>query len=48
MPGLKTKYTAEFRIEIADYIISTGRPITQVAEELGILPIFAPNRADFI
>lgn len=36
MPGLKTKYTAEFRIETADYIISTGRPIAQVAEELGV------------
>ncbi len=31
-----TKYTDEYRRETADYIISTGRPIAQVAEELGI------------
>ena len=29
-------YTEEFRIETADYVISTGRPITQLAAELGI------------
>ncbi len=31
-----TKYTDEYRRETADYINSTGRPIAQVAEELGI------------
>ncbi len=30
------KYTDDYRRETADYIISTGRPIAQVAEELGI------------
>ena len=30
------KYTDEYRREIADYIISTGRPINAVAKELGI------------
>ena len=29
------KYTDEFRRETADYVISTGRPITEVAKELG-------------
>lgn len=29
-------YTPEYRRETADYIISTGRPVRQVAEELGI------------
>ena len=28
------KYTDEFRRETADYVISTGRPITEVAKEL--------------
>lgn len=31
-----TTYTPEYRRETADYIISTGRPVRQVAEELGI------------
>jgi transposase len=31
-----TTYTVEYRRETADYIISTGRPVRQVAEELGI------------
>ena len=30
------KYTDEFRRETADYVISTGRPITEVAKELGL------------
>lgn len=29
-------YTPEFRMETADYAISTGRPVVQVAAELGI------------
>ena len=29
------KYTDEFRREIADYVISTGRPITEVVKEPG-------------
>ncbi len=36
MTNPATKYTDEYRRETADYIISTGRPIAQVAEELGI------------
>ena len=31
-------YTEEFRVETADYIISTGRPTVHVAEELGLNP----------
>lgn len=30
------KYTDEFRRETADYVISTGRPVTEVAKELGL------------
>ena len=30
------KYTDEFRRETADHAISTGRPITGVAKELGL------------
>lgn len=29
-------YTPEFRMETADYALSTGKPIVQVASELGI------------
>ena len=29
-------YTDEFRMETADYVISTGRPITEVSKELGL------------
>ena len=29
------KYTDEFRHKTADYVISTGRPITEVAKEPG-------------
>ena len=38
MVANQKKYTDEFRREIADYVISTGRPITQVCEELGLNP----------
>lgn len=30
------KYTDEFRHKTADYVISTGRPITEVAKEPGL------------
>lgn len=30
------RYTTEYRRETADYIISTNRPITHVAKELGL------------
>ena len=36
MANTSAKYTAEYRRETADYIISTGRPVNQVAAELGI------------
>ena len=36
MPNPAAKYTDEFRRETADYIISTGRPITQCCSELGL------------
>ena len=29
-------YTDEYRLECADYVISSGKPATQVAEELGV------------
>lgn len=32
----KTQYSEEFRIESADYALSTGRPVSQVACEMGI------------
>ena len=36
MPAfVAVKYTDEFRRETADYIISTGRPITECCAELG-------------
>lgn len=31
-----TKYTEEFRRETADYIIASGRPITECCKELGL------------
>jgi transposase len=31
-----TTYTDEYRLECADYVISSGRPATEVARELGI------------
>lgn len=38
MVANQKKYTDEFRRETADYVISTGRPITQVCGELGLNP----------
>ena len=34
--GSYNQYTAEYRRETADYIISTGRPVNQVAQEIGV------------
>ena len=31
-----TTYTDEYRLECADYVISSGRPATEVARELGV------------
>ena len=31
-----TTYTDEYRLECADYVISSGKPATQVAQELGV------------
>lgn len=31
-----SKYTSEFRRETADYVISSGRPITECCRELGL------------
>ena len=36
MPNPAATYTDEFRRETADYIISTGRPITQCCSELDL------------
>ncbi len=36
MSNPAAKYTDEFRRETADYIISTGRPITECCAELGL------------
>ena len=36
MSNPSARYTDEFRRETADYIISTGRPITQCCSELGL------------
>ena len=36
MGDTSTKYTPEYRMETADYIISTGRPTAQVAREIGV------------
>ena len=30
------KYTPEFRMETADYVIASGRPITECCRELGL------------
>ena len=38
MANPAAKYTDEFRRETADYIISTGRPITECCRELGLNP----------
>ena len=34
----QARYTDEFRRETADYVISTGRPVTEVSAELGLNP----------
>ena len=43
-------YTDEYRLECADYVISSGRPATEVAAELGIhgktLQRWVKNRRD--
>ena len=31
-----TTYTDEYRLECADYVISSGRPATEVAREIGV------------
>lgn len=36
MPTSPTRYTPEYRQECAEYVISTGRSIVSVAEELGV------------
>lgn len=36
MPNPAARYTDEFRRETGDYIISTGRPITECCAELGL------------
>ena len=36
LPNPAAKYADEFRRETADYIISTGRPITECCAELGL------------
>lgn len=36
MANTSAKYTDEYRRETADYIISTGRPTTEVCRELGL------------
>ena len=36
MQNPSARYTDEFRRETADYITSTGRPITQCCSELGL------------
>ncbi len=38
MANPAAKYTDEFRRETADYIISTGRPVTECCRELGLNP----------
>lgn len=36
MANPAAKYTDEFRCETADYVISTGRPISECCRELGL------------
>ena len=38
IPNPAAKHTDEFRREIADYIISTGRPTTECCAEQGLNP----------
>lgn len=33
---VRNEYTEEFRRETADYVIAAGRPVSQMAEELGM------------
>ena len=34
--GYMAKYTDEFRLEAVDYVLASGRPITECARELGL------------
>lgn len=36
MPAQRTRYTDEYRREAADYALSSGRPITETAADLGL------------
>ena len=36
MADERTRYTDEYRREAADYALSAGRPITEIAGELGL------------
>lgn len=36
MPKGQKNYTEEYRKESADYAIASGRPVKQIAEELGV------------
>lgn len=36
MAKARTEYTKEYRQECADYAIKSGRPVPEVAEELGL------------
>ena len=38
MASERAKYTEEYRVEAADYAISTGRPVIEVAREIGVEP----------
>lgn len=38
MTANQAKYTPEFRRETADYVIASGRPITECCKELGLNP----------
>lgn len=48
----RREYTDEYRRETADYVISSGRPISQMADELGInkktLARWVKNRRDML
>ena len=36
MSSERTRFTDEYRRETADYTIASGRPITEIARELGL------------
>ncbi len=36
MAKTRTEYTKEYRQECADYVIKSGRPVPEIAEELGL------------